>query len=409
MGQRITAHEQELERIVERCRIGLTVVDERPDFVQVRAQHRTRDRLLPRSDPVDVTAERVDLAVVTHQPERVRQVPRWKRVGRKALVHHRQRGDHRRVAQIAVVLADLMREEHALIDDRARRHRRHVELLAMAQLQRLDRVPGALADDVELALQRVLVELVGAARDENLPDHRLDFLGPLGETRVVGRHVAPAKEDLAFGGDCPLDLLHAGHAGGRLLGKKDHPRTVLADGGQRQPLAAAHPPQKRIRELNEDAGAVSLERVRTGRAAVSQVLQDLQRLTDDLVALLPLDVGDEPQPAGVVLITRVVEALFARWVGPGIHRRHFLVIAAVWPRSDRHSLKSLTQIAGANQLAKEPSHVIHNVASRQPRRPQSTNGRLRPPKALAPVPNLRFNLKKMPYMLVAAFKSNNRG
>jgi hypothetical protein len=36
-------------------------------------------------------------------------------------------------------------------------------------------------------------------------------------------------------------------------------------------------------------------------------------------------------------------------------------------------------------------------------------GRSRLPKELAPAPDLRFNLKKMPYMLVAAFKSNNRG
>ena len=69
---------------------------------------------------------------------------------------------------------------------RARRHRRHVELLAVPQLQRLDRVAGLLADDVELALERVLVHRrVDAARDEDLPDDRLDFLRALGQARVV--------------------------------------------------------------------------------------------------------------------------------------------------------------------------------------------------------------------------------
>ena len=40
---------------------------------------------------------------------------------------------------------------------------------------------------------------------------------------------------------------------------------------------------------------------------------------------------------------------------------------------------------------------------------QEADGPLQPLKALAPAPNLRFNLKKMPYMLVAAFKTDNRG
>jgi hypothetical protein len=42
---------------------------------------------------------------------------------------------------------------------------------------------------------------------------------------------------------------------------------------------------------------------------VGEVLEDQQALLDDLVALLPLDVRDEADAAGVVLIGRVVEAL----------------------------------------------------------------------------------------------------
>jgi hypothetical protein len=36
-------------------------------------------------------------------------------------------------------------------------------------------------------------------------------------------------------------------------------------------------------------------------------------------------------------------------------------------------------------------------------------GVFRPPKELAPALKLRFNLKKMVYMLVAAFKTDERG
>ena len=64
-----------------------------------------------------------------------------------------------------------------------------------------------------------------------------------------------------------------------------------------------------MRDLDEDAGPVALQRVGAGGAAVGQVLEDLQALGDDLVALLVLDVRDEPEPAGIVLIDGVVEAL----------------------------------------------------------------------------------------------------
>ena len=124
----------------------------------------------------------------------MRKVPGRKGVGRKALMHHGQRRNHALIPEVAVILADLVREQHALVDDGARRHRRHVELLAVPELERLDGVAGFLADDVELPLQRILVHVVGAAGDEDLPDHRLDLLGPFGQARVVGWHIAPAEQ-----------------------------------------------------------------------------------------------------------------------------------------------------------------------------------------------------------------------
>ena len=205
-----------------------------------------------------------------------------------------------------------MREQHPLVDDRARRQRRHVELLAVAQVERLDRVAGPLADHVELALQRVGVDVAAAAPDEDLPDDRLDLLGPFGQPAVVHRHVAPAEQDLAFGGDRALDLLLARDPGGRLLRQEHHPRTVLPDRGQRDPELAAGPAQERVRQLDQDAGAVALQGVGARGAPVREVLEDGERVADDRVVLLPLDVRDEAQPARVVLVRRVVEPLAGR-------------------------------------------------------------------------------------------------
>ncbi len=324
VGERIAAHDEELERVVERRRVGLSVVDQRPQLRQVVAEHRGRDRPLARPDPVEVAAQRVDLAVVADEAERVREVPGRERVRREALVHHRQRRDERLVVEVLVEAPDLMGEQHALVDDRARRERRHVELLAVAKLERLDRVPRALAYHVQLALQRVGVHVARAAPDEHLPDHRLDFLGALGESRIAGRNVAPAEHDLPLGVDRALDLLLAGHARRRLLGQEHHADAVLADRRQRDAELAARPAQERVRHLHEDPGTVTLQRIGPGRTAVGEILEDRQSLANDRVRLAALDVGHEAQSAGVVLVGGAVEALAARRprTGTGSGVRH---------------------------------------------------------------------------------------
>src|SRR5205085_7015922 len=66
---------------------------------------------------------------------------------------------------------------------------------------------------------------------------------------------------------------------------------------------------ERIGELDEDAGTVAKQRVVSGRTAMGEVLQDLKTLSEDRVALLALDVRDESEAAGVVLVRRIVQSL----------------------------------------------------------------------------------------------------
>ena len=119
-------------------------------------------------------------------------------------------------------------------------------------------MPGFFANDVELALECVLVERIRSAADEHLPNHGLDFLGALRQAGAFGGHISPAEKRLALAGDGALDFLFAGHARGRLLGQKNHADAVLAHGRQRQALAPTGAPEKCVRQLNQDAGTVSL-------------------------------------------------------------------------------------------------------------------------------------------------------
>ena len=79
---------------------------------------------LARAHPVDVAAQRVDLAVVRDVAVRVRQRPRRERVRAEALVHQRQRRLDVGIGQIGERAVDLIGDQHPFVDQRLRRQAR---------------------------------------------------------------------------------------------------------------------------------------------------------------------------------------------------------------------------------------------------------------------------------------------
>ena len=135
-------------------------------FLQVVAEEVGLEHRLAGVHPVDVAAQRVDLAVVGDVAVGVGAVPAREGVRAETRMHQRQRGFHRRVRQVGVILAELLGEQHALIDDRLAREAGDVEEVAARDLPGVtDGILGALADDVELALEsHVVGQLRVAAR-----------------------------------------------------------------------------------------------------------------------------------------------------------------------------------------------------------------------------------------------------
>ena len=313
--QRVAGHGQQFEAVVERGGVGLARVDQRPQLGQVLAEHRRGDCAGARVEPVDVALDRVDLAIVRDHAVGMGELPGGKRVGGKALVHHRQRGDRARVGEVGVVGADLAGQQQALVDHGAAGHRGHEVLAPVLEVQRADRVAGGLADHVELALQRVGHHHVRAAADEQLADHRFAGFHRFGHRhRVVDRHVAPAQHALALRAYGAFQLLLAGAPRGVFLGQEDHAHAVLARRRQGDLLPRHLLAVELVGQLDEDAGAVAHQRIGAHRAAVIQVAQDLQTLRDDLVAAPPLDVRHEPHATGVVLVPWIVQTLRARLI-----------------------------------------------------------------------------------------------
>jgi hypothetical protein len=306
--QRAAGEVQELEDVVEHRRVGALGVDDGQDLLQVVAEQLRRHLRLPRVHPVDVAAQRVDLAVVRDVAVRVRARPRRERVRGEARVDHADGGLERLVREVGVERAELRRVQHALIDDGPVREGGHVEHALLRRRAPPHRLLDEAADDVELPLEAHVVE-VALAADEDLPDDRLRGLRGRAEARVLGRHVAPAEDALPLRDDGLLEHPLAGRPGRGVLRQVHHPHAVARRSREPEPRPLGLAGQEGVRQLQEDAGAVPGVLLGSRRAAVLEVDEDLERLLDDRVRLSTLDVDDEPEATGVVLVPGIVEAL----------------------------------------------------------------------------------------------------
>jgi hypothetical protein len=120
------AHEQ-LECFVEDPGIRACRIDHGPQQF-LRCKIGRPQVALSGSHQRDVAADRVDLAVVPEEPERLRALPRRSRVRREPLMED---GEPRVVSlchEVRIERAELVGRAQSLVDDRAERERRDVEL-----------------------------------------------------------------------------------------------------------------------------------------------------------------------------------------------------------------------------------------------------------------------------------------
>ena len=226
-------------------------------------------------------------------------------------MHERQPRGDAGVAQIGEVARQLRRGQHPLVDDRPAREARERQVGTGGSLDHA-------ADHVKLAFKRALVlDLVGRL-DQHLADHRRRQPRGLADEPVVHRHVAPPDRALALGLDRLLDHLLEREppfgVGGQIADADPvAPGRGQLDAGDR----AAH---ERIRDLEQDPGAVTGIRVRPFGATMLEVLERVERLLDDGMARLPPQLGDKRDAARIVFLVGVVEAGGPRLSG-AVHNR----------------------------------------------------------------------------------------
>ena len=288
--QRQTAHHEELEYIVETCRVTHIRLNDRRNLTDI-AQSLTAQHTLARLHPGTVTTDGVDLTIVGKETEWLSQAPCWEGVGREAGVNQSQTACEIIIGQVRIILAQLEAAQHTLIYDVRIRQRTDIEIRIA------DSFLDTLANEIEGALEdRHLI--IGNARDEHLFDGRFVAQCSLTQTVRVGRHIAQVHQLQSLA----LNFLDHDRENILLfllvLRQEDETRSVFSLLRHRDTLKK----NKLMWNLEHDTGTVARLVISTLCTTMAHVLEYLQGVIDQLMTLVTVDIHHHTYATRIVLI-----------------------------------------------------------------------------------------------------------
>ena len=225
-------------------------------------------------------------------------------------MNQRQGCDDRLVGQVAVERIQLVGPKQALVDDSLARQTGDVEVVAVFLGEaRVHGVFDNLANDVELALELILVRRQFATADEELPDHRRNLRRQFAGLGEVHRHVAPAQEHLVFLPDGLLDRPLAPAPVFGAPGQEHHADGVLTLVGQGYAGVPALPFEEGMGKLEQQARPVARMGIASACASMLKIDQYPDGIANDVVRFMTVEIRYDTYAAGIMLIGRIVQAL----------------------------------------------------------------------------------------------------
>ncbi len=288
-------HVQELERVVQHRGIRACFLNDRVDFVEILLHDRRIHGLLAGKHTVDIAADGIDFAVVRDHPVRVRAVPGRRGVGREAGVHDGDRSPVRLALQILIEAPQLAYQEHSLVDHGAGGQRTDIGVLrALLEFA---------ADDIQSAVELNSLLHVLWPSDEALADAGHAVPCRRTENIRIGRNLPPSEEGQAL---LFRDDLQHPHGKGPLqsvLRQEAHSDAVISLAERLRILNAGilHRPRKEaVTDLQQNADAVAHAAGCILSCPVFQLFHNMQGIVQHPVILMPVDVDDDADAAGIM-------------------------------------------------------------------------------------------------------------
>ena len=307
--ERTTVHDQELKHIVQNRGIGALAVDDGHHALKIVLQHGAVQVGLAGANPVDVALEGVDLAVVDDKAVGVRTLPAGRGVGGVARVDERHGRLDGGVVEVDEEAAHLRGDQHALVHDGARTHGAHVEdLVAQGKLGVGLLFDGAAAH-VQAAFEGVTRRRIVRTAQEGLQDGGHAGARRLAQVVRVDRHLTPKEQRHAVLGTAFLK-----HAAGILyalvvLWEEQHGHAIVALCRQNLAALLSLFAEKVMRNLEQDTGTVAGVLLESRATAVLQVDQNGQRVVQNLVMALAVDIGKRADATCIVVEFGAIKAL----------------------------------------------------------------------------------------------------
>ena len=265
------ATHDEVECVVEERRVGSVAIERGREaglgFL------RTEPGLHPRDVPVD----RVDLAVVAEEPERLGPLPTRLRVGREALMEDRERDLERGILEVGIEVRELAGGAESLVGDRTERQRDDVDA-------------GHALRPPPCAIRASLGVRVLGRSEHELVDARQRGEGGHTDRLVACGHGPPARGFEALRATGVLDR---------------RPQPALAEEAHRE--ARVGPATERVRQREENSGAVPGDAVCGPRTAMPDRREPGERAVEHVARRAAVDVRDEADAARIALSPWVVQ------------------------------------------------------------------------------------------------------
>ena len=140
---------------------------------------------------------------------------------------------HVRVGQVRIECFELLRREHAFIDQGLIRQAGDIEIFSTSDPAVTDGVRHATTDHIQLALKgEIIRQTVDTTTNEDLPNARFTRLGSLTQAGIIGWDIPPAQDSLSFFSDDGLQALLAAVSLGLIRWQIDHADPVPTRSGQ---------------------------------------------------------------------------------------------------------------------------------------------------------------------------------